>query len=134
MMFSSNPRIDDLLVRPITERRSTDAVAAVLVTVCLCLVLGLSVAGCGEESLVGTWASAEQGETLDFRPDGTGILTTRSGVMVTLTYEIKGNSLILDTGDYPTRTLSYSIDGGVLRLTFPGEDPARYVRVELGEE
>jgi len=134
MTFSSNPRIDDPQVGPPIKRRSGAAVAAGLVAVFLFVVLGLSVAGCGEESLVGTWTSAEQGETLDFRPDGTGILTTRSGVMVTLTYEVKGTSLILGTGDSPTRTLGYSIDGGVLTLTFPGEDPARYVRVELGEK
>jgi hypothetical protein len=104
-----------------------------LVASSLFMAVSLLVAGCGGEGLVGAWTSPEQGETVEFRPDGTVVLTMSSGVMATLTYEAKGNSLIFGAGGGPTRTFGYSIKGGVLTLTFPGEEPAAYARVRLDD-
>jgi hypothetical protein len=106
------------------------AVTAVLATA---LLVGLAVAACGcgdGGSLVGTWSSAEQGETLEFRSDGTVVLTMEDGQVATLTYEAKGTGLILGVEGGGTRTLGYAIKDGVLTLTYPEEDAVEYKRVK----
>ncbi len=100
----------------------------------LIVALATLTAGClRSESLVGTWTSEEQGETLEFRPDGTGALVTASGMVVSLTWEVSGTDLILGVPGEGEMTLSHSIAAGVLTLTSYGEEPATYKRVETTE-
>jgi hypothetical protein len=96
----------------------------VLLTVCVAAV------GCtGQtESLVGLWVSSEQGETLDFRADGILIFTSASGESEALSWQADDSNVALKAEGGGTRTLGYSIDGGVLTLTYPEEEPARYER------
>jgi hypothetical protein len=95
------------------------------------IVIGLAVAGCGGGgSLVGTWVNANEGETLVFTADGTLVLTMEDGQVASLTYEARGTGLILGTpAGENTRTLDYSVEDGVLTLTYPGEGTVEYERV-----
>jgi hypothetical protein len=96
--------------------------------------LALLCSGCVRgESLVGTWTSAEQGETIEFRSDGGGALVTAGGVVVPLTWEASGAELVLGVQGGGTKTVAYSLKGGVLTLTSYGEEPAIYTRVETTE-
>lgn len=90
-------------------------------------------AGCsGEtESLVGTWTSAEQGETLDFRADGYLFFTKADGEVETLEWQADDRSLAIRVEGRGSETFTYSIDDGVLTLTFPGEESAEYRRLDL---
>jgi hypothetical protein len=99
----------------------------------LLLVLVVSTLGCSQEeqSLVGTWTSIDEGETLDFRADGTLYLTRASGAVDTLRWQAEGGSLAMSVSGEGTRTFDYSIDEQVLTLSYPDEQPARYVRLEL---
>jgi hypothetical protein len=109
------------------------AVGAAL-AVGLILTLAALTAGCMKsESLVGTWTSEEQGETLEFRPDGSGALVTASGMVVALTWEVRGSDLILGLPGEGAMTVSHSIAEGILTLTSYGEEPATYTRVETTE-
>jgi len=96
------------------------------------VVLALGFGGCGGGgSLLGTWVNAEEGETLVFTPDGTLVLTMEDGQVATLTYEARGTGLILGTAEGEnTRTLDYSVEDGVLTLTYPGEGTVEYKRVD----
>lgn len=112
---------------------ATIAMVAVL-TAGLVLTIAASTSGCARaESLVGTWTSEEQGETLEFRPDGSGALVTASGMVVSLTWEVSGTDLMLGVPGEGQITVSYSIAQGVLTLTSYGEEPATYTRVETTE-
>jgi hypothetical protein len=101
------------------------SIAAVLAVV-------VSISGCEAAAVspVGTWVSAEQGETLELRSDGTAIFTRESGTVDTLTWQADGTSLALGVAGGDTKTFGYSIEGGVLTLTFPGKDPVAYTRIE----
>jgi hypothetical protein len=98
----------------------------------LLVVLALFGSGCGDDAadLVGIWTSAEQGETLEFAADGTAIFTMEGGEVSVLTWEIKGSGLVLGVAGEGTRRLGYSLEGDVLTLTFSGEEPTEYTRVE----
>lgn len=106
-------------------KSSVAALAATLV-----IGVALAVGGCGGGSLVGTWANANEGETLVFTADGTLVLTMEDGQVASFTYRARGTGLILGTaGGENTRTLDYSVEDGVLRLTYPGEGTVEYERV-----
>jgi hypothetical protein len=113
----------------VTSGRTARASALVV----LLLVLVASAFGCSKEqgSLVGTWKSAEQGETLDFRSDGSLLFTRADGKVDTLRWQSDDSSLAIGGEGAGTKTLGYSIDGGVLTLTYPDEQSAKYTRVEL---
>ena len=102
----------------------------------LLLVLAARSFGCSkeQESLVGTWTSAEQGETLEFRSDGSLFFTRADGKVDTLRWQADDSSLAIGVEGGGTKTLGYSIDDGVLTLTYPDEQPAKYTRVELQGE
>jgi hypothetical protein len=99
----------------------------------LLLALMVFTLGCSkqQESLVGTWTSVDEGETLDFRSDGTLFLTRASGAVDTLTWQADDSNLAMGVSSGGTKTFGYSIDQGLLTLTYPGEVPARYTRLEL---
>ncbi len=81
------------------------------------------------ESLVGVWTSAEQGETLEFRADGSLLFTTAGGETEELKWQADDSSVAIGVEGGGTRTLAYSIDDGTLTLTHPDEEPARYERL-----
>lgn len=124
-----------------TSSRSVWAASAaariiLLVVASVLVVLGTAVSGCsGEtESLVGTWTSAEQGETLDFRSDGTLYFTMADGQVTALEWQSDDRNLAIAGEGGDSETLGYSIKDGVLTLTHEGEEPARYQRLELEGE
>jgi len=81
------------------------------------------------ESLVGIWWSTEQGETLDFRSDGTLLFRDAGGEVETLVWQSDDRNVAIGVEGGGTKTLGYSIKDGVLTLTYPGEQPARYERI-----
>lgn len=105
---------------------------AVVVTV----IAGLVVSGCSAEkpNLVGTWTSAEQGETLDFRSDGILFFTKADGEVETLRWQADDRSLAINVQGGATQTFDYSIEGEVLTLTRAGEGSAEYQRLILEGE
>lgn len=108
--------------------------AGIALAAALVVALAVFTASCARaESLVGTWTSEEQGETLEFRSDGNGALVTARGNVVALTWEVSGSDLILGVLGEGEMTVSYSIAQGVLTLTSYGEGPATYTRVEPTE-
>lgn len=120
-----------LSYRPLTARAAT---AAFLFCGAIMIALAALSVGCvRSESLVGTWVSEEQGETIEFRPDGSGALVTASGVVVSLTWETSGGDLELGVPGEGMMTVAYSLDGGALTLVSYGEEPAIYLRVEPTE-
>ena len=84
------------------------------------------------ESLVGTWTSVEQGETLDFRSDGTLYFGMASGDMELLKWQADDRSVAIGVEGGGTKTFGYSIDDGVLTLSYAGEESARYERIDSG--
>ncbi len=107
------------------------AAGLIAVSVAVLLAVALLASACAEaQALVGTWTSEEQSETLLFRTDGTATLVTAGGVMIALTWEASGSRLTLGVKDQGTRTVEYSIDGNVLTMTAPGEEPAHYARMQ----
>jgi hypothetical protein len=102
----------------------------------LLLALAASVLGCSkeQESLVGTWTSVEQGETLDFRSDGTLFFTRADDKVDTLRWQADDSSVAIGTEGGSTKAFGYSIGAGVLTLTYPDESPAKYTRVELQDD
>ncbi len=108
----------------------------VVVAVVVSVTVGVMVSGCSKEtpSLLGTWTSAEQGETLDFRPDGTLFFTKSDGQVETLKWQADDRSLAINVRGGETETFDYSIDEGVLTLTRAGEGSAEYQRLSLEGE
>jgi hypothetical protein len=106
---------------------------ALLLVLTLVLVLAASTSGCSKDpgSLVGTWRSDQEGETLEFRSDGILYLTTSSGVVDTLQWQADDSSLAIGVLGGGTKTLGYSVNGAVLTLTYPDVEPAKYTRIEL---
>lgn len=101
-------------------------------TVLLLVAIGGALGCAGQhESLVGTWTSAKEDETLDFRADGTLYFTRADGQVDTLRWQSDESHLAIGVQGGGTETLGYSLKHGVLTLTFPGEKPAAYTRVEL---
>ena len=97
----------------------------------LLVAAALSVFACSGqlESLVGVWTSAEQGETLEFRSDGTLSFTKAGGEVETLGWQADDRNVAISVEGGGTRTFGYSIDDGVLTLKYPDEEPARYERL-----
>lgn len=97
------------------------------------LVLVVSASGCSKDpgSLVGTWRSDQENETLEFKSDGTLYFTTSSGKVDTLQWQADDRSLAIGVVGGGTKTLGYSVDGQVLTLTYPDIEPTKYTRVEL---
>jgi hypothetical protein len=114
-------------------RASAPASRLIMVpAVALLLVLAALSSGCSkeQESLVGTWTSAEQGETLDFRSEGTLFFTRADGKVDTLRWQSDDSSLAIGVEGGGTKTFSYSAGDGVLTLNYPDELPAKYTRVQ----
>jgi hypothetical protein len=97
------------------------------------LALAATTSGCSKEqgSLVGTWRSDQEGETLEFKDGGLLYFTTSSGTVDTLQWQADDASLAIGVAGGGTKTFGYSIDDGVLTLAYPDVEPARYTRVEL---
>jgi hypothetical protein len=87
--------------------------------------------GCSKEqvSLLGTWTSVAEGETLDFRSDGTMHFTTAEGEVAILRWQADDESLALVAEGGGSRTLRYEIEDDVLTLKYPDEQPGEYTRV-----
>jgi len=84
-----------------------------------------------DPALVGTWYSAEVGETLEFKGDGLVISSydQEEGVLE-LVYSADGSLLTISDGT-DTFEAQYSIDGDVLTMIDPETgDPAVYQRVQ----
>jgi hypothetical protein len=117
-----------------TVRATATASRLLLVSAAaLLLALSMAILGCSKEreSLVGTWASVEQGETFDFRSDGTLLFTRAGGKVDVLRWQADDSSVAIGAEGGSTKALGYSIDAGVLTLTYPDEQPAKYTRLEL---
>jgi hypothetical protein len=112
--------------------RAAASVLGLAVWLSVALALAASASGCskGQESLVGTWTSAEQGETLEFTSDGALVFTRASGKVETLHWQADDSNLAIGAPGGGTKTLGYSIDGGVLTLKYQGQEPAKYTKVE----
>jgi hypothetical protein len=108
-------------------------VLAVLFLAVLLMGLATSTTGCSKqpESLVGTWRSDQEGETLEFRTDGILYFTTSTGEAETLRWQADDRSLAIGVAGGGTKNFGYSIEDGVLTLTFPDVEPAKYTRIEL---
>jgi hypothetical protein len=106
---------------------------ALLLLLTLLLALGASTSSCSKdpESLVGTWSSDQEGETLEFDSDGTLYFTTSSGKVDTLQWQADDSNLAIGVVGGGTKTFGYSVDGAVLTLTYPDVEPAKYTRIEL---
>jgi hypothetical protein len=109
------------------------SVLALLLLLALFLAATVSTTGCSkqQESLVGTWRSDQEGETLEFRTDGILYFTTSSGEAETLHWQADDSSLAIGVVGGGTKTFGYSVDDGVLTLTYPDVEPAKYTRIEL---
>ena len=107
---------------------SSGAAGRIALLVALLVFAALVASGCSgqTESIVGTWWSAEQGETLDFHSDGTLLFTNAIGQVETLVWQSDGRNVAIGVKGGGTKTLGYSIEDGVLTLTYPDEQPARY--------
>ena len=84
-----------------------------------------------DPALVGTWYSAEVGETLEFKGDGLVISSydQEEGVLE-LVYSADGSLLTISDGT-DTFEAQYSIEGDVLTMIDPETgDPAVYQRVQ----
>jgi hypothetical protein len=108
-------------------------VALAALVVISVFAVGATAAGCSKEtgSLVGTWTSGEQGETLDFRADGTLYFTRADGTVDTLRWQADDRNLAIAAGDGKTERVAYSIKGDVLKLTYEGAGSAEYQRLAL---
>ncbi len=84
-----------------------------------------------DPALVGTWYSAETGETLEFRGEGLVLSSydAEEGVLE-LVYSADGSVLTISDGT-DTFVAQYSIDGDVLTMIDPETgDPVTYQRVQ----
>lgn len=118
-------------------RATSAALRTILVlVVTLSVVLGMMVSGCSKEteSLEGTWTSAEQGETLDFRAGGVLYFTQADGQVLALEWQADDRHLAIAVDSGKTETFGYSIKDGVLTLTHDDEEPAQYERIVLEGE
>jgi hypothetical protein len=106
---------------------------ALFLLLALVFALGTSASGCSKDpgSLVGTWRSDQEGETLEFKSDGTLYFTTSRGAVDTLLWQADDSNLSIGVAGGGTKTFSYSVDGAVLTLDYPDVEPAKYTRIEL---
>ncbi len=90
----------------------------------------LAFSGCGGDSgsLVGKWTNESEGETIEFRSDGTATVSMGTTGDLDLTYEIDGENVVMGAEGYE-QTMGYSVDGDTLKLTYEGES-MDYKRVE----
>lgn len=97
---------------------------------CLALTLGLAACGGEEGDLLGKWHSDGEMDTIEFRADGTMLITSDvDGSVKELRWSDQGSTIEVTEGE-SSRTAEYSIEGDSLTIQCSLEDePWFYERV-----
>lgn len=100
-----------------------------VVTVCLLAAL----TGCGGDdggSLVGTWVSRAEGETIEFTADGTLRIVEGADEGMEFGYEVDGDVLRLSLEGFEgSQDMACSLHGDTLTLSYDG-DSVEYARAK----
>jgi hypothetical protein len=116
-----------------SRRRASRSVASVLAVVAVAvLVLTVIFAvGCSKPGLVGTWYSADEDVTIEFRSDGKVISDQFEGVVPD--YKAEKGKITITVAGLEAASLDYTLNGDTLIMTDPDTgEPATFTRQKSG--
>jgi hypothetical protein len=97
--------------------------AALIGVLLVGIVLAFSACGGGGD-VVGKWKDTVQGQTYEFKADGTLIIADETIGEIPATYKVSGGTMTIEMeGLGEPAVAPYKIDGGTMTISPEGEDP-----------
>jgi hypothetical protein len=107
------------------------AIVLAVLAVTIVVLVAVVAVGCSKPGLVGTWYSADQDVTIEFRSDGKVISDEFQGAIPD--YKAENGKITITVAGIEAATLDYTLDGDTLIMTDPETgEPTTFARQKSG--